>query len=124
MYICLYVCILLINIKFMLQALKRRRNFIFIHNVPILCTSCNVKMSKTAPFFFKQKSRNKPCSIFFYGCPLSRRPLYCYCIIPFARYESGTRKGFIRPMTLYKYLNKRYRILKGQLKMDNNMIKG
>jgi hypothetical protein len=37
-------------------------------------------MSKTAPFFLKQKSWNKPCSNFFHGCPLSRRPLYCYCI--------------------------------------------
>ena len=108
----------------MLQALKRSRNFIFIDNVPILCTSSNVKMSKTAPFFLNKRVETSLVLIFFHGCPLSRRPLYCYCIIPFARYESGTRKGFIKPMTLCKYLNKHYRILKGQLKMGNNMIKG
>ena len=39
----------------MLQALKRSRNFIFIDNVPILCTSSNVKMSKTAPFFLNKR---------------------------------------------------------------------
>ena len=67
MYIYLYVCILLINIKFMLQPLKRSRNFIFIHNVPILCTSCNVKMSKTAPFFLNKRVETSLVLFFFTG---------------------------------------------------------
>ena len=83
-YIYLYVCILLINIKFMLQASKTSINVIFmtmylycVYSALLLFLSCNVKMSKCqkqAPNCFLNKSRNKRCSIFVQGSPLSHVP--------------------------------------------------
>jgi len=46
---------------------------------------------------FTEKSTKNHCSARFQGCPLSCPQLYFTCFLPFALYESGTRKALLGP---------------------------
>lgn len=57
-------------------------------HIHVLYLSCNVLKSKITAKLY-EKSRNKPLSKHFQGCPVPRLWLYCCRFLSFSLHEAG-----------------------------------